>query len=288
MKIAICGITGLIGNAASVYFRSLGYEVVGIGRSDLKKDIHYLQTILSGSDVLINLAGAPILKRWTPAWKRKIYNSRIDTTRMLVTAINGMAQPPGLFISSSAVGVYDAIKVHDEFSPHLDSGFLGKLCQDWEAEALKANVGVRKVILRLGVVLSIQGGALKQMLLPFKLGMGGKIGNGQQAFPFIHLGDLVRALHWMIETPLAEGIYNTVSPQLITNGEFTQGLSKVLHRWAPFSIPAFVLKFIYGQAAQTLIQGQFVIPQRLLADGFVFQFPSIEDALNELVENEKS
>lgn len=283
MKIAICGITGLIGSEARDSFRSQGYEVVGIGRSDLKKGVNHLQTILSGTDVLINLAGAPILKRWTKKWKREIYNSRIHTTRLLVTAINGMAQPPGLFISSSAVGIYDAINVHDEFSANLDHGFLGTLCHDWEAEALKANAGVRKIILRLGVVLSGRGGALKQMLLPFKLGLGGTIGNGQQAFPFIHLADLVNAFNWIIATPLAEGIYNMVSPQLITNREFTESLARVLHRWAPFTIPAFVLKLIYGQAAQTLIQGQFVVPQRLLSDGYVFQYPAIDEALGEII-----
>lgn len=287
MKVAICGITGLIGKEASVYFKSLGYEVFGLGRSDLKKGVNHLQTVLSGTDVLINLAGAPILKRWTNKWKREIYNSRIDTTRMLVTAINGMAQPPGVFISSSAVGIYDAINVHDEFSANLDHGFLGTLCQDWEAEALKANPGMRKVILRLGVVLSARGGALKQMLVPFKLGLGGTIGNGQQAFPYIHISDLVKAFSWIVETPLAEGIYNMVSPQLVTNREFTKSLAKALHRWAPFTIPAFALKLIYGQAAQTLVKGQFVVPQRLLSDGFLFQFPALDAALTELSMDEK-
>ncbi len=279
MKIAICGISGFIGSTVSRFFQESGHKVVGIGRYDLAKGIGYIQQVLLGTDVLINLAGAPILKRWTTRWKQEIYSSRVETTRLLVEAMNGMSQPPATFISTSAVGIYDDENIHDEFSVNFSDSFLGKVCVDWESETFKINPSVRLCVFRLGVVLSKSGGALKKMIIPFKMGIGGRIGNGYQFFPYIHILDLYHALKWAIETPSALGVFNLVSPQITTNNEFTDNLATVLNRRTFIPVPQAILHLFFGEAKQTLLCGQHVIPQRLLEAGFKFQFPTLINAL---------
>lgn len=285
MKIVICGITGLTGRAASDFFKERGFDVIGIGRSDLASGIDRLRQILKKADALINLAGAPVLKRWTTNWKREIYNSRIETTKLLVEAINGMSNPPGVFISSSAVGIYNETNIHNEFSNDFSNNFLAHVCQHWEAEALKTKPTVRLCIFRLGIVLSAQGGAFKRMIVPFKFGFGGRIGNGRQFFPFIHITDLNRCFKWALDTSTAEGIYNLVAPQLITNKEFTTELSKVLNKPAYVSVPSIVLHLLFGKASQILISGQQVKPEKLMGDGFNFQFPTIKLAIESELAN---
>jgi uncharacterized protein (TIGR01777 family) len=279
MKIAICGITGLTGRATSQFFTEMGYEVVGIGRSDLAQGIDNLKQILTGAHALINLAGAPILKRWTQKWKKEIYNSRIETTRLLVTAMNGMSYPPKVFISSSAVGIYDDKNSHNELSENFSDDFLANVCKDWEAEAIKVKPSVRVFIFRLGVVLSTKGGALQKMILPFKLGVGGTIGSGKQYFPFVDISDVTRSFKWALDTETANGVYNLVAPQIITNKHYTTQIAKWLHRPAFFTLPAIALRLMYGEASNILITGQRVHPERLLNQGFVFQFPTLELAL---------
>lgn len=279
MKIVICGISGFIGSTVSRFFQESGHKVVGIGRHDLAKGIGYIQQILLGTDVLINFAGAPILRRWTTRWKQEIYSSRVETTRLLVEAMNGMSQPPATFISTSAVGIYDDENIHDEFSVNLSDTFLGKVCMDWESETFKINPPVRLCLFRLGVVLSKSGGALKKMIIPFRMGIGGKIGNGKQFIPYVHIMDLYHALKWAIETSSALGIFNLVAPQITTNNEFTDNLATVLNRRAFIPVPQAILHLFFGEGMQTLLCGQHVIPQRLLEAGFEFQFPTVKIAL---------
>jgi uncharacterized protein (TIGR01777 family) len=284
MKIAICGITGLTGRATSQYFTEMGYKVLGIGRSDLGLGIGNLQQMLAGVDALINLAGAPILKRWTPKWKDEIYNSRIETTRLLVTAMNGMSHPPKMFISSSAVGIYDDKNSHNESSENFSDNFLAHVCKDWEAEAIKVKPPVRLCIFRLGVVLSTKGGALQKMILPFKLGVGGTIGSGKQYFPFVDISDVTRSLKWALDTESAHGVYNLVAPQIITNKYYATQIANWLHRPAFFPIPVIALRLLFGKASKILISGQRVHPERLLNQGFVFQFPTLELALQSKIQ----
>lgn len=280
LRVAICGISGMIGTAVEQALLAQGHAVTGIGRSDLNAGKAHLQEKLKGCDALINLAGASILTRWTASAKERIYNSRIASTRSLVEAINGMEAPPSDFISASAVGIYDQINVHDEFSLNYSNDFLARVCRDWEKEALRVDAQrVRLSIFRLGLVLSTRGGALKQMLLPFKLGLGGRIASGRQYFPWVHLNDVVEAIVGGVCIPRASGVYNLVAPEILTNRTFTRKMAEVLKRPAFLMVPEWALKLIFGEGASVLSTGQQVIPQRLLADGFAFRFPGLDQAL---------
>lgn len=284
MKVAICGYSGLIGQAVAGLFGAQGHQVIAIKRRDLAQGVEHLRQMLSGTDVLINLAGAPILRRWTKSGKKQIYDSRILTTRLLTETVNSMVLPPSVFISASAVGIYNNIDVHDEFSSNFAGGFLSEVCQAWEAEALQLKPGKsRLVILRLGVVLSSKGGALKQMLLPFRMGMGGRIASGKQAFPWVHINDVTAAMFWAAQNPIAKGIYNLTAPGLVTNEVYTKALANTINRPALLPIPVWALRLVFGDASDVLVSGQHVVPQRLLADGFVFSFSLIHDALGDLL-----
>ncbi len=281
MKVLICGISGLIGKAISAHFKKNGFEVGSIKREDLLKGPQKLSLIIEGSNVIINLAGAPVLTRWTNRNRNKIFESRVGTTRLLVSVINGMINPPGTFISVSAVGIYDGTNTQTENSNTLSNSFLGNVCQAWEAEAKKIKATVRLCIFRLGVVLSLKGGALKKMIFPFKLGLGGTIGNGNQYFPYIHINDVSEAFLWCVNNQKVRGVYNLVAPQIVRNQDFVKVLSGLLNRPSFFIIPETIIKFIYGKAAETIISGQQIICERLIDDGFVFNYPTLEMALTE-------
>ncbi|PWD98706.1 TIGR01777 family oxidoreductase [Marinilabilia rubra] len=284
MNIAISGITGLVGSALSDRLLNNGHSVVGLVRGDFEKGSTHLASKLEDVEAVVHLAGAPILKRWTKKWKNVILTSRTHTTEALVTTINSMSKPPSVFISASAVGIYDTFEVHDEYSTEYADDFLGQVCTAWEAEAVKTNSDkTRLAIARLGVVLSKQGGALKQMLLPFRAGVGGRIGDGLQPMPYIHINDLTRGLEWIINHNELKGIFNLVAPQMISNSEFTQALSAILNRPALIPVPEFALKILFGQAAKVLSEGQKVIPCRLPEAGFEYEFPDIRLALADIV-----
>lgn len=277
--IVLCGITGFTGKFISNHLMSLGYEVKGITRQDLLKNDAHVKSIIANSKALINLAGAPIMKRWSKKWRNEIYNSRILITQRLVHIMNDMNNPPEVFMSSSAIGIYDSIHFHAEDSEYYDNGFLGKICIDWEKEAIKASPKIRVIIFRLGVVLSRHGGALKQLIIPFKMGVGGRVGSGLQYFPFVHIDDVCDFVNWAVTNNSAYGIYNIVAPQIINNKQFTSALANVIKMPAFFTVPSFVLKVLYGEAAQIVTTGQQVKPTRLLAHGFNFRFPDIYKAL---------
>lgn len=284
MNIAISGITGLVGQALAERLLNAGHCVAGIGRADFGRDITHLQSKLKGVDVVVHLAGAPILKRWTNKWKETILNSRTETTGELVEAMNGMTVPPSVFVSASAVGIYDTFEVHDEYSTEYADDFLSTVCQRWEAEAMQVDTAkVRLAVIRLGMVLSPEGGALKQMALPFKMGVGGRIGDGMQPMPYIHIDDLTAAIEWIINHDDQRGVFNMVAPQMISNAEFTAALSSVLNRPAFFVIPEFALRLLYGGAASVITEGQKVIPHRLPDSGFQYRYPDIRLALGDLL-----
>ncbi|MFW5754125.1 MAG: TIGR01777 family oxidoreductase [Marinilabiliaceae bacterium] len=284
MNIAISGITGLIGQALSDDLLGKDHCVRGIVRQDFQYGVEHLAGKLEGMDAVVNLAGAPLLQRWTAANKKEILRSRVETTAALVAAMKQMASPPGVFISTSAVGIYDPYEVHDEYSEAYADDFPAEVCKAWEQEALKADPEkVRLNIVRLGVVLSNSGGALKKMLLPFRLGLGGKIGEGFQPMPFIHIKDLTKAIEWLITHPGEKGIFNLVAPQMVSNVEFTKALASVLRRPAFLTVPEFALKMVYGDAARILTKGQKVVPKRLPEDGFQFDYSDIHTALKDLL-----
>lgn len=284
LKIAICGASGLIGRSLSQRIVEEGGTFISITRKDLSEGVAFVAKKLKDVDVVVNLAGAPIMGRWTTRKKQNILSSRIQTTRLLVSAVKKMINPPKIFISASAVGIYDDIEVHDEFSLHYANNFLSDVCRFWEKETFKLNdTKVRPIIFRLGVVLSSKGGALKQMLLPFKIGLGAVVGSGKQYLSWVHLDDVVKAIMWSFTHPRAKGIYNLVAPQIIRNYTFSITLGAILNRPVFFRIPEWFLKLIFGEGAEVLTKGQQVIPQRLLAARFDFSFPRLKAALNQSV-----
>lgn len=281
--IVITGASGLIGSRLMKHFGGKNWRVIPLGRNDFRGETELLVQKIERADVLINLAGAPIIKRWTKKHKEEIYNSRILTTRKLIEALVFASKKPSVFISASAVGIYDQECVQDEHSNQFAGDFLSKVCIDWEAEAEKASNLTRLAIIRLGIVLAREGGALKTMLPIFKLGIGGKIASGTQPFAWIHIADVVNAVDFIIANDNAKGVYNLVAPGLINNRQFTVALGKVLKLPTWFTVPSFALRILFGEAAATLTGGQKVVPMRLEKQGFRFEFPEINQALANLV-----
>jgi uncharacterized protein len=283
MVVALSGSTGFIGQSLKRRMSQLGWTVRVINRESFSMpEDEFLEEKAEGADVVINLAGAPVSKRWTPAYKKEILDSRVETTRKISAAINNAEKKPVVFISASAIGIYDSMNSHTESSVALADSFLAKVCRLWEQEALKSEQATRVVIFRLGVVLGKDGGALSKMHIPFSIGMGGKVGSGKQAVSFIHISDLVEAILFTIKNPSITGIVNAVSPYPSSNAEFTDKLAKVLEQPAWFTVPAFALKMMYGEGAQVMLEGQRVLPEKLLQAGFRFKYPTIQNALVEI------
>lgn len=284
LKIAICGVTGLIGRSLSKRIVEEGGTVISITRKDLFEGVHFLMKRLQDVDVVVNLAGSPIMGRWTPRKKQCILSSRVQITRLLVSTVKKMENPPNIFISASAVGIYDQIEVHDEFSLNYAKDFLSDVCRFWEKETFKLNeTKIRPIIFRLGVVLSPEGGALKQMLFPFKFGVGAVMGSGKQYFPWVHIDDVVKAFMWSFTHPRSKGIYNLVAPQIVRNYTFTMTLGSILKRPVFLRVPEWFLKMTFGEGAQVVTKGQQVIPHRLLAARFEFSYPRLKGALIQCV-----
>ena len=201
---------------------------------------------------------------------------------MLVKAIGMAKKRPELFISTSAVGIYADGAVNTEKDARLADGFLSEVCQRWEAEALAARSFTKVAIFRFGVILAEDGGALQQMLPPFKLGLGGPIAGGKQGFSWIHIDDLINAYLFVIDRKL-EGIFNLTAPQITDNALFTKELGAALHRPTFMPIPAFGLRLVFGEGAGSLTTGQKVMPERLLNEGFEFRHPNLKSAFKELL-----
>ena len=280
MIIALSGSSGFIGQAFIKKIRKKGWTIKEINRDSFSmSDEKFLEEKIEGTDVVINLAGAPVTRKWTPEYKQEILDSRVNTTRKISSAINMAQQKPSVFISTSAVGIYDSAHSHTESSSLYAGSFLARTCSEWEHEAMSADSSARVVIFRIGVVLGPDGGALEKMYKPFSIGLGGKIGTGEQPVSFIHLDDLIDALIFTIETPSIRGIVNAVSPYPSFNSEFSEILGKVLGQPVWLTIPAFAMKMIYGEGAQVLLEGQKVLPEKLLQAGFRFKYPTIQNAL---------
>jgi uncharacterized protein (TIGR01777 family) len=286
MKVAISGITGFIGKQLSDHLLKSGNELIAISRRDFEGGRNQLAKVINSADVIINLAGSPVLQRWNKENRDRILSSRVDTTRFLVDAVrhNYPDHRPKVFINASAIGIYNDSGTYDEFSTGLGTGFLAMVCKAWESETVPLkDLDLRLCIVRIGIVLGKGGGSLGKMLPIFKAGLGGRIGTGRQPFPFIHISDFCRAIDHLISHQNCEGVYNLVSPQTATNSLFTAALASMLHRPAFFTVPEFALKLIYGGASEMLTKGSFVKPTRLQKEGFQFHFPDISSALADLV-----
>lgn len=285
MKIGITGSSGLVGSQLSEKLRKeLHADILKIPRSYLYGKAQKLSEFITDCDVIINLAGASIVCRWTNSNMKKLRDSRLVTTQNLTSAIALMERKPNLVISTSAVGVYDSIHTHDEWSTNYSTDFLGDLCLEWEKPIIgEIDKSVRTIIFRLGIVLSADGGVLAKTLPLFRMGLGGKLGDGKQAFPFIHIDDLINAYVFAISNNELIGIYNLVAPQVISNFDYTKVLSNNVNKPAFFTVPKFVFNLIFKKGAIIFLTGQKVLPQRLLNSGFYFEYPNLLKAISSIL-----
>jgi uncharacterized protein (TIGR01777 family) len=285
MKILILGGTGLIGGALERHL-SADHEVECVGRSAFaSQDV--LNKLVQDKDLIIKLSGANIVKRWNAAYKQEIWDSRIETSKQLKIALDFLTNKPRIFCAS-AVGFYPESLCEQPFNEdckYPGTGFLSYLVVAWEksSESLAKEV----LIFRFGVVLSVKGGALSQMLLPFKLGFGGPVAGGKQCFSWIHVGDLVKAFSYAIEHPEMQGVFNLTSPNPVTQAQFGKTLASLLHR--PFLLPLFKwqIKLLFGEGSQVLTQGASVVPKKLLKLGFQFDYAESRLALKDIIYNKK-
>jgi uncharacterized protein (TIGR01777 family) len=297
MYILITGGTGFIGTALSRYLVNSGYQVTILTRNIPKvkrplESINYITTLdhaICCYDVIINLAGEPLdQNRWNEKVKYRIYQSRIQMTQNLINYIKGARVKPSLLISGSAIGFYGNGKnaIFKEDSEPGDHSFTHQLCQDWEKVAMKASeYQVRVCLIRTGLVLGKEGGALEKMQMPFKLGLGATLGNGKQWMSWIHIEDVIRIIVYLIQHPHLSGAFNLTTPEPVTNSVFTHQLAKNLKRPSILTLPNFIVKMLFGEMANALLlQGQKVIPEKLTHAGYSFKFPKLADALEDILQ----
>ena len=296
MKIVIAGGTGFLGGALAERLSSDGHEVVVLTRRAKSSD-RRVRTVawtpeggvgpwsveLDGAAAVVNLAGESIAgRRWSPAHKQEILDSRTRATRSLTAAIARASDPPSVFVSGSAVGYYGprGEEVVTEATPP-GHDFLARVCAQWEDDANQAaSPQTRVICVRTGLVLERDGGALPQMLPPFKFGVGGPIGSGRQYWPWIHRADWIDLVRWSIATKAASGPLNGTAPNPVTNGEFAAALGRALHRPALIPAPAFALRIVLGEMADALLlSGQRAVPAKAEALGFTFKYSRLGDAL---------
>ncbi|MBS1492093.1 MAG: TIGR01777 family oxidoreductase [Bacteroidetes bacterium] len=304
-KVVIAGATGLIGKHLSMYLAGLGYEIKALVRNPEKAfDTlkHYnieliewnvrmtpqdVSAFIEETDCVINLAGANVgSKRWNDEVKKELYDSRIDSTRQLVNAIELCKVKPKTYITACGTGIY-GFRGDEDITEDSSYGndFLAKLCIDWEKEAFKAEKNCRVVSLRTGVVLEKNEGALKELMTPFKFYAGGWLGNGKQWFPWIHIKDIIEVYKLCIDNENISGPVNGDSPDIVRNKEFCKALGKAMHRPCIFPVPGFALKIAVGEFAETLLNGQKVIPQKLENLNFPFRFKNLNSALEDLLQS---
>ena len=295
MKVAIAGSSGLVGSALIPVLKKLGAQITRLVRSQPKAgEIEWhpnldevSSRLLEGFEVIINFAGESIAGgRWTDDQKRKIRDSRVNGTHLLSEAIAKLTRKPRVFVCASATGIYGDRddELLDEQS-ESGGGFLAGVCREWEKAcepAIKA--GTRVVNLRFGPIIAREGGMLAKLLTPFKMGMGGKVGSGKQFISWVALEDAVNAVMLAIENESIRGPLNVVSPNPVTNEEFTKTLGHVLNRPTALAMPAFAARLAFGEMAdEMLLASQKVIPKRLTSAGFVFKYPDLEATLKHLL-----
>ena len=302
MKIAITGATGFVGSCLVSKLQKQGHQVVVLTRNsnyarkvfpsssfpnveiatytpDVLGD---WQNAISGCDGVVNLAGESIAEgRWTAEKKQAIRDSRLGTTKNIVTAIANVEQKPSVLINASAIGYYGTSETAS-FTETSPSGndFLAEVCQGWEGEAQKVtDTGTRLVILRLGIVLDMGGGALAKMITPFKMFAGGPIGSGNQWFSWIHRDDVVNLIIQALTDSNLSGVYNATAPNPVRMNELSQVMGQVLNRPSWLPVPSFAIEALLGDGAMVVLEGQQVLPQRTLDGGFQYQYPNLRSAL---------
>jgi hypothetical protein len=310
MRVVITGGTGLIGQRLVKSLAEDGHQVVILSRNphqdgplpatvsfakwDAKTAEGWAQQV-DDADAIVNLAGESIAgdgflpARWTPDRKRAIVNSRVNAGKALIEAMRKAVNKPAVLIQSSAVGYYGPRKA-EEITEDTPAGkdFLADVCKQWEASTAEAEaMGIRRAIIRTGVVLSTQGGALPRQSFPFRLFAGGPLGSGKQYYPWIHIDDEIAAIRYLIDNPAASGAYNLTAPNPVTNAQFSRALGRVMKRPSIVPVPGFSFKLLFGEVSTVLLDGQRAIPARLKEMGYDFRFPQPEGALHDLFHNKK-
>ncbi len=294
MRVLITGGTGFIGQALCPALLADGWQVSVVSR-DTRAAAHKLPAAVrmladvegaGGADAVINLAGAPLSgRRWNDDYKQTLRQSRLRTTEALIAWMESLAVRPTVLVSGSAIGYYGPC----QDTPLVETADVGSdfgalLAAYWEAAALPARaLGVRTTLLRTGVVLGVGGGALQQLLTPYRMGLGGPIGDGRQWFSWIHLDDIVRLIVWLLGQTTLDGAVNGTAPEPVRQRDFAAALGRALHRPAVLPTPGFALKAAFGEMGQMLIDGQRVIPARAQGHGFQFLYPDIDSALAQIV-----
>lgn len=301
MRLLLTGGTGFIGRALRETLVQKGHELTLLTRQSSKEYRPSLRTRyvhwnpdqagswereLDGVEGVLNFAGEPIAgKRWSEAQKQLIVESRISATRAIVSAIQKAKRKPSFLLNASAIGYYGP-QAGDPLTEGSPAGgdFLARTCQAWEAEALRAEGIIPRVIrLRIGIVLGKEGGALAKMLTPFRLGLGGPLGSGRQWMSWIHLKDLAGIIDFILDKKEIRGPLNGTAPQPVVMKEFSGTLGRALHRPAIFPVPAWALKVLAGEMSDLFLNGQQVLPKRVLEAGYPFQFPELGKALEEIL-----
>lgn len=297
MHILLTGGTGLIGRALCRHWAQQGHQLTVWSRSPQRvaalcgsqvRGIARLDELGEEAlDAVVNLAGAPIADRpWTSKRKSLLWASRVTLTEQLLAWLEARAQKPQVLLSGSAVGWYGdggERELHED-SPPVSEDFAAQLCSAWEETAQRAEaLGIRVVLVRTGLVLATDGGFLKRLLLPFKLGLGGPLGNGRQWMPWIHLADQIALMDFLLQRGQASGPYNACAPQPVRNREFARALGRAVHRPAMLPAPAFVLRVGLGELSGLLLGGQRALSTRLSAAGFSFRFTDLDAALADLL-----
>jgi hypothetical protein len=300
MKVALTGASGFLGPLFVQRLLERGHTVHVLAR-DVKRALGRLPQGVSGSffdattplspdalegaEAVVHLAGEPVAQRWTEAARRRIRDSRVVGTRLLVEALRA-AGTVRHFVSASAIGYYGADRGAEPLTESSAPGedFLAGVCRAWEAEAMEAAAaGIRTVVPRIGVVLHPEGGALKQMLPLFRLGLGGRMGSGRQYLSWVHREDTVGLLLFALEQPGLSGPMNVTAPEPATNADFSRALGAALHRPAVVPVPSFALKLAVGQMSEAVLGGQRVLPQRAQEAGYRFQYPTLPETLRSLL-----
>lgn len=305
MRVLITGGSGLIGRALSANLVRDGNEVIVLSRQPERviglpenvraekwdgRTAEGWHSLADGADAIVNLAGEDISsKHWSAERKRAIRQSRLNASQAVVQAVKTATNKPAVVIQASGIGYYgpgEDEEVTEETPPGHD--FLAQLATAWEAfSASQESLGVRRAVIRTGVVLSVEGGALPRMLLPFRFFVGGRLGSGHQWFPWIHIADEVGAIRFLIENKTACGPFNLTAPVPLNNADFSRLLGRQLRRPALIPTPAFALRLAFGEMSTILLDGQRAIPKRLLQLGYTFRFPEAGPALKDLLERPK-
>lgn len=295
MKLAIAGGSGFIGQHLITDWLNQNHEVVLISRSKQPttsprlssitwNDLQKNPLLLDGIDAIVNLAGESINQRWTADAKRRVLQSRLDTTGQIADVVAKLSRKPGVVVNASGMSIYGLSETatFDENSPHVHDHFLSDVVEEWERAADRIPAD-RVVKVRVGLVLGMDGGAFPKMFMPYRLFVGGKVGSGRQWLSWIHVDDMVRLINFCIENPEIDGAVNGTAPNPLTNDQFGRVVGRVAGRphWMP--VPAFMMKWLFGELSVLLLEGQKVLPQKVVHHGFQFRYPTLEPALKQLL-----